>query len=202
MEDPSCTLQTDAIEIEPCSPERAADPAHMTLQATPKIIPAHRLHIALHVKINHADHPLGIEQARRRIHKHVEVRHHAQAVRHGDQLGLLPLKLEEARVLADDLDVVPAQAREALARDGAQRGRQVDEIDLGEEGGHVDVGGHGLDIPARAAAHVDPDGAPPREVAAPRLEGELGGGQREHVFAAVQQPGAGDVVDLGLRRQR
>ncbi|KIH89559.1 hypothetical protein SPBR_06644 [Sporothrix brasiliensis 5110] len=64
---------------------------------------------------------------------------------------------ELAGVLADDVHVGPAEAGEALPRNGTQRRREVDQVHAREEVGHVDVRGHGLNVPAGAAADVHPD---------------------------------------------
>ena len=68
---------------------------------------------------------------------------------------LVVLETESARVLADDLDIGPAETLEAFAGDFAQGRREVDEVDAGEELGHGDELRHGLDVPASAAANLE-----------------------------------------------
>jgi hypothetical protein len=109
---------------------------------------------------------------------------HGQAVREGDEVGtadagalavevagalgagagdgavgldglLVVLEAEGAGVLADHLDVGPAKALEALAGDVAEGGREVDEVDAGEELGHRDELRHGLDVPSCTAANLE-----------------------------------------------
>lgn len=67
---------------------------------------------------------------------------------------LVVLEPELARVLAHDRDVLPPEPLEALPRDVAERGREVDEVHAREEVGDVDEAGHGLDVVARAAADL------------------------------------------------
>lgn len=65
------------------------------------------------------------------------------------------LQAELPRVLADDLDIGPAQPLEALTRNFAERGREVDKIHAGEELRDIDVFGHGLNVPSCATANLD-----------------------------------------------
>ena len=69
-------------------------------------------------------------------------------------ITLIVLEIEVPRVFADDLDIVPAESRKPIARDFAQRGREVDQVYCGEELGHLNELGHGLNIPSRAPAHL------------------------------------------------
>jgi len=68
---------------------------------------------------------------------------------------LVVLEAEGACILTDDLHVGPAETLEALAGDLAQRGREVDEVDTGEELGHGDELRHGLDVPSCTAANLE-----------------------------------------------
>lgn len=67
---------------------------------------------------------------------------------------LVVFKAEFAGVLANDSDICPAEPLESLLRNLAQGGREVDEIDAGEEFRDVDMLGHGLDVPASAASDL------------------------------------------------
>jgi hypothetical protein len=107
---------------------------------------------------------------------------HGQAVREGDEVGtadagalavevagalgagagdgslgallLMVLETERPGVLADNLDVLPAQAGEALSGDLAEGRGEVDEVDAGEELRDGDEFGHGLDVPAGTATDL------------------------------------------------
>lgn len=57
-------------------------------------------------------------------------------------------------ILADDLDIVPAQPCKALASDLAQRRGEIDQVDAGEEIGDVDEFGHCLDVETGAATDL------------------------------------------------
>lgn len=103
---------------------------------------------------------------------------HGQAVGHGDEVGtthagaarlvgihggdlvrpdhrrLVVFEAEGTGILAHDLHVLPAQAGEPLPGDLAERGREVNEVDAGEEFGHRDELGHSLNVPASSSTDL------------------------------------------------
>ena len=64
---------------------------------------------------------------------------------------------ENASVLADDMDVLPAQTIEPLARNCAERCAEIDQVDCVEECRDIELLLHLLDVPAGSATHVHPD---------------------------------------------
>jgi hypothetical protein len=72
----------------------------------------------------------------------------------GGEATFVVLEPELAGVLADNRHVVPAQAPEALSRHLAQRRREVDQVDAGEEGLNGQEGVHGLDVISRAPTNL------------------------------------------------
>ena len=73
------------------------------------------------------------------------------------EILFIVLEAELSRILTDNLDVLPAQPLEALSRDVAEGGGEVDEVDTGEELGDADVGGHGFNVPSRATTNLEGD---------------------------------------------
>ena len=59
----------------------------------------------------------------------------------------LPLgKTERASILAQNSDILPAKAFEALTSNITERGGEIDEVDLIEELVDGEESGHGLDV--------------------------------------------------------
>ncbi len=128
------------------------------------------------------------------------------------------LEAELPGVLADHLDIGPAKPGKPLPGHFAERGREVNQIYAGEELGHVDELGHGLDVEARAAAHlrvmlgslakkvwvdgksyVNPDALPPGAlILLLGLGLELRGGERQHILAAFEKRLPGHIVLLAV----
>lgn len=70
---------------------------------------------------------------------------------------LMVPEIELPGVLADDLDVGPAEPGKALSGNVAQRRGEVDQVHGGEELGHVYKRGHRLNVPAGASADLQQD---------------------------------------------
>ena len=124
------------------------------------------------------------------------------------------LEAELPGVLADHLDIGPAKPGKPLPGHFAERRREVNQIHAGEELGHVDELGHGLDVEACAAAHlrgmlgslvervwvdgkahVNPDALPPGAlILLLGLGSELRGSERQHVLAAFEKRLPGHIV--------
>ena len=61
---------------------------------------------------------------------------------------------ELASILANDLDILPAQSVKTLPSDFAQGRGEIDEIDTGEEVRDIDEFSHSLDVEASATANL------------------------------------------------
>jgi hypothetical protein len=119
------------------------------------VIPPVELDPALYIKVNHTNDTAGAQQRRDRVDYGVELGDHGKGVAHCHELGttgvsvfievsddlasrdhglalvglrFVLVEAEGAGVLADDLDVLPSEAGEALARHVAETGGEVDDV--------------------------------------------------------------------------
>jgi len=67
---------------------------------------------------------------------------------------LIVAELESASVLADDLNILPAEAGKSGSGDLAERRGEIDKVDCVEEAGDRQVLLHLFDVPASTAANV------------------------------------------------
>ena len=65
------------------------------------------------------------------------------------------LKSEKSRILANNFHIVPSKADKSLTRHFAERGREVDKVDAGEEIGDGYVFGHSLNVVACPTTNLD-----------------------------------------------
>lgn len=156
----------------------------MTVYDSTGVVTALEINLVLNVKVHDTHDAVGGQKARERINNRVELGNHGETVAHGQEVGadpgdgmvaqrgtanaedglfvtnagLVVAEAEHARILAHDLDVGPTEPGEALLGHLAQRGRQIDQVDGMEEVGDGQVLLHLLNVPAGAAANVNPDG--------------------------------------------
>lgn len=64
------------------------------------------------------------------------------------------LETELSRVLANDLDIIPAKALKALSGNITERRGEIDKVYAGEELGDIDEAGHGLNVPSRSSTDL------------------------------------------------
>lgn len=127
----------------------------MTVNHAAGVIPALVIHLILDVKVHHANDAVRREQGGDGVDHGVELRNHGQSIAHGDELGTTGIRVlievahirlaqghflasvgftfvlmetEGSGVLADDLDVLPAKAFEAVAGNFAQAGGEIHDI--------------------------------------------------------------------------
>ena len=70
------------------------------------------------------------------------------------QTILIVFQSKPASIFTDNGDIIPAKSLKSLPCYFTQGRRKVDEIDTGEEFGDIDKLGHGLNVPAGAAANL------------------------------------------------
>lgn len=192
-------FEVDPVQVKPGAPESSPDPINVPLQTAAKVVATCSLNDALDVEVDHADDAIGAKKRGCGVYRDMKVRQHAEAVRHGDQASLALVEVEEPGILTHNVHVLPPEAREPATRNFTERRREVYEIDGGEELLDIDKTRHRLDIPARAAANVHPDGL--RRTYSLFVFGlvlELGSGQGEHLLAAAQKSAPSDIVDISL----
>ena len=113
----------------------------MTIDSTAHVVSTHEVELVLYVEVDNADNAIRTHQAINRVDDGVELGYHAQGIAHGDELsttgicvlvevansltlrdyflalvGLRFVFIEAkcTRILADDLDVCPAEAGKAF----------------------------------------------------------------------------------------
>nr|POE89763.1 hypothetical protein CFP56_20232 [Quercus suber] len=217
-------VQVDAVQLEPGPPEDAADPHAVPVDGATHVVAAGEFDLVLDVEVDHADDAIGGQEVGHGVDGRVELGDHAQAVGHGEhvgadrvtcilvvggpadaevpllallQAGLVVRQPEQPGVLTDHVHILPAESFEALARNVAEGGAEIDEVDGVEEFGDIELRPHLLDIPAGAAADVDPNGLL-ADLAGLAAVLDLGGDESEHILAALQQTGASGIVDGSL----
>lgn len=119
----------------------------MTINSTTHVVPAHEIDLVLHVKVDNADNAVRAHQAINRVDDGVELGYHAQSIAHRDKLSTAGIRIlvevandlalgdqflalvrlwfvfvetKGARILANDLDVCPAETDEAFSGHLAQ----------------------------------------------------------------------------------
>jgi hypothetical protein len=113
----------------------------VTIDSTAHVVSTHEVDLVLYVKVDNADNTIRTPQAINRVNDGVELGYHAQGIAHGDKfsttsicvlvevadsltlryyflalvgLRFVFMKAKCTRILADDLDVCPAEAGKAF----------------------------------------------------------------------------------------
>lgn len=127
----------------------------MTVDGTTNIVPAPKVHLILDVEVDDTKNAVRAQKAAHRVNNGIELGYHAQRVAHGDQLSsssisilikvansltlgdlffvfirlwLVFMQAESTRILADDFDVCPPKAGEALACHFAETRREIHDV--------------------------------------------------------------------------
>ena len=115
------------------------------------VVPSPKVHLTLHIKVDHTHNTVLTEQTTHRVDDRVELWDHREGVaqRHklgtarigvfikvanglrlgvGGEVGFVLMQAEGARILTNDFDILPAEALEALAGHFAKAWGQVDDV--------------------------------------------------------------------------
>lgn len=153
----------------------------MTVDNTTNIVARLELNLVLDVEIDNTHDTVRCKQVGERVDDGVELRDHGKTVAHSQEVCtnivdctafvecalanaedcafiieafFVVTELESASILADDLDVLPAEASESGSGDLAQRGREIDEVDGVEEARDGQIFLHLLNVPAGATTNI------------------------------------------------
>jgi hypothetical protein len=217
-------FQVDTVELEPGSPENSADPHAVSVELTTGVVAALEFDLVLDVEVDDTNDTVSSQEVRDRVNDRVELGNHAQTVGHGKDVGanavtrvylidrlanaevsllvrktsLVVCQTEGPSILADDVYVLPAQTLKSLGSNLAEGSAQVNQVDSVEEVGHINLLTHLLNVPASSASNIDPNGLLLELTSALSVFG-LSGYQGEHILTALEELGAGCIVDGGLR---
>lgn len=153
----------------------------MTIYHTANIVARLELNLVLDVKVDNAHDAIRCEQVGERVDDRMKLGNHGKTVAHGqevctDVIGciafvecalanteervfvimtlLVVAELEGTSILADDLDVLPAEAGKSGSGNLAQRRGKIDKVDCVEEARDRKVSLHLLDVPASTSTNV------------------------------------------------
>jgi hypothetical protein len=153
----------------------------VTINHTANVVARLELNLILNIKVDNAHDTVRCKQVGERVNDRVEFGDHGKTVAHSqevctDMIGctafiksalanaencvvvivavLVVAELEGASVLADDFDVLPAEAGESSSGDLAEGRREIDEVYCVEEAGDREVFLHLLDIPASTSTDI------------------------------------------------
>jgi hypothetical protein len=153
----------------------------VTINDTTNIVARLELDLILNIKVDDTHDTVGCKQVGERVDHRMELGNHGKTVAHGqeictDMIGctafvesalanaeyctiiivavFVVAELEGTSILANDFDVLPAEAGESSPGDLAEGWREVDKVDCVEEAGDREVFLHLFNVPASTSTDV------------------------------------------------